>query len=124
MRRRFRSCTLAGLATVALALSIAGCGGATDSNPEVSSTTAAQGDAVTIKGFEFGPPSLTVAPGTKVTWTNEDSTNHTATANNGSFDTGTIKPSARLSATLTKPGTYTYTCQFHPFMKGTITVKG
>ena len=42
--------------------------------------------AVTIKGFAFAPPDLEVAPGTKVTWTNQDSATHTVKDSSGLFD--------------------------------------
>ena len=48
---------------------------------------------MTISGFKFAPTSVTVQPGAKVTVTNNDSTAHTATADDGnSFDTGTAGP--------------------------------
>ena len=60
-----------------------------------------------------------------MTWKNDDPTEHTATASDGSFDTGTIKGNgATAKVTLDKPGTYDYICQFHQFMKGQITVSG
>ena len=46
--------------------------------------------AVAISGFSFSPASITVAVGDTVTWTNSDAQAHTATADGGSFDTGTI----------------------------------
>jgi plastocyanin len=127
--RLFRNALVATLAAAGLAVFLVGCGGGSSS--ATTSTTAGgapngatQGGAVEIKDFSFDPGSLTVTTGTKVSWSNADSTSHTATADDGSFDTGTIKQGSKVSATLTKPGTYTYFCQFHPFMKGTITVQG
>ena len=76
-----------------------------------------------ISGYAFHPTALTVAPGTKVTFTNHDQTAHTATQQGGGFDTGTINPGAHATVTFTKAGTYTYYCQFHAFMRATITVK-
>jgi len=98
---------------------------ATRSSTTPSTSPAAAGTiAVAIKNFAFKPPALTVAPGTKVTFTNDDQTAHTATSNtSGVFDTGTIQPGKSATVTLSKPGTYTYFCQFHAFMTATITVK-
>jgi len=48
--------------------------------------------------------------------------NHTATASDGSFDTGTIAPGGSGSVTFNTPGTYSYFCAIHPDMTGTITV--
>ena len=86
-------------------------------------TAGAQGKTATvsIKNFAFNPPNITVAPGTKVTWVNNDQTAHTVTANNGAYDSGTLQPGQRYSHTY-KPGTYAYHCEIHPSMKGTVTV--
>ncbi|MDQ6778909.1 MAG: plastocyanin/azurin family copper-binding protein [Actinomycetota bacterium] len=53
-----------------------------------------------------------------------DSTEHTATANNGTtFDTGPIQPGQTKTFTFTTAGTYGYHCSLHPFMTGTVIVK-
>ncbi len=79
---------------------------------------------VQIASYAYSPASVTVKAGTKVTFVNHDSTAHTATAQGGglTFDTGSLKTGASGTVTLTKPGTYSYICLFHAFMKGTITV--
>ncbi|KJS58088.1 hypothetical protein VM95_35615 [Streptomyces rubellomurinus] len=62
-------------------------------------------------------------PGDTITVVNDDTTAHTLTASDKSFDTGTIAPGK--SATLTapaKPGSYPYICTIHQFMHGTLTV--
>ncbi|MEU8624760.1 cupredoxin domain-containing protein [Streptomyces sp. NPDC048669] len=80
---------------------------------------------MSIKDFKFRPADLTVAPGAKITVTNNDTTTHTMTATKGkAFDTGDIAPGK--SATFTAPskaGGYPYDCTIHPFMTGTLTVK-
>ena len=80
--------------------------------------------SVTIAGFAFSPATRTIAVGDKVTWTNNDGTAHTATANGGAFDTGSIAASGG-SATITfsKAGTYAYHCTIHPSMTGRIVVQ-
>jgi plastocyanin len=78
---------------------------------------------VSISDYAFHPATITVEPGTKVTFTNHDQTAHTATSNRPAFDTGTVQPGHSATVTLKKPGTYTYYCQFHAFMHGTIVVK-
>jgi plastocyanin len=47
---------------------------------------------------------------------------HTATADDGSFDTGTIDEGKLKSETFKQPGTFTYHCEIHPQMHGTIEV--
>jgi plastocyanin len=87
------------------------------------STASAQGtQAVTISGFAFNPASLTIEAGTTVTWTNQDSATHTATADDGSWDTGNLAQGASGSITFDTPGTYTYHCAIHPNMTASITV--
>lgn len=78
---------------------------------------------VQIKGFAFNPGTLSVAVGTKVTWTNDDSVAHTVTANDGSFDSGQLQPGNSFSHTFSKAGTIAYHCNNHPSMTATIIVK-
>ncbi len=134
--RTTRTCTAAVLAA---ALTGSGCGASsthTASSPstsQASSAAPAAGHApaagtttVSIANYAYGPATLTVKSGTKVTFVNHDATAHTATASGTpGFDTGTLKAGGgSATVTLVKPGTYSYICQFHPFMKGTITVTG
>jgi plastocyanin len=81
---------------------------------------ASGGNAVSIAGFAFEPVDLEVAAGTEVTWTNDDPTPHTVTADSGEFDSGTMDPGATFSVAV--DGSVTYFCEIHPTMKGTITV--
>lgn len=74
-----------------------------------------------IKGFAF-PATITVHAGQSIVWTNDDAVPHTVTETNGQWDSGDIAPGATFRLTLDKPGTYTYYCMHHPFMKGTIIV--
>lgn len=79
--------------------------------------------AVTISGYAYAPARISVAPSTRIRFTNHDQTPHTATSSHSAFDTGSIKPGRSATVVVTKPGVYTYYCQFHAFMHGTITVK-
>jgi plastocyanin len=115
----------------ATALLAAGCGGDSKANtpPRSTATTSGSasggsGDAVTIDNFKFSPATLTVTAGTRITVTNDDSTAHTATADDGnSFDTGTLDPGASRTIAVPKAGSYAYHCSIHPFMKATIVAK-
>jgi plastocyanin len=79
---------------------------------------------VTINNYTFMPGTVTVHPGDSVTWSNQDSIPHTATAVDGtSFDSGTIVPGASWSFTFKKAGAYKYHCAIHPDMQGEIDVK-
>jgi plastocyanin len=73
--------------------------------------------------WAFAPTQLTVAVGSTVVWTNTGSTQHTVTSTDGvSFDSGAIDPNGTFSFTPTAAGTYTYVCQYHTWMTGTLTV--
>lgn len=78
---------------------------------------------VTVLDFNFHPASLSVPVGTTVVWTNKDPHQHTVTqsVDNGwgsqLMDTGDT-----FSHTFTRPGTYAYDCELHPFMTGTVVV--
>jgi plastocyanin len=87
--------------------------------PAHASTT-----TVTINNYTFVPATVTVHPGDTVTWTNQDSIPHTATALDGkSFDSGAIDPGASWSFVFPKAGNYNYRCSIHPDMRGMVTVK-
>jgi plastocyanin len=61
----------------------------------------------------FSPQTINVPPGTTVRWVNYGHHDHTVTANDGSWDSGDIKPGASYSATFKQPGTYYYYCRHH-----------
>jgi plastocyanin len=83
---------------------------------------AAGANSVSIHDFAFGPQSLTIHVGDRVTWFNQGPSGHSATANNGSFNTGVLAKGASGSFTFTTPGTFSYHCTPHPFMKASVTV--
>ena len=95
------------------------------SHPKIhraAAVSAAASTGVTIKNFAFSPSGSSVHVGDTITWTNQDIAPHTATAKDGSFDTGTINKNKSGSHTFTKAGTFPYICSIHPSMKGTVTV--
>ncbi len=79
-------------------------------------------EQVKMASFAFAPLSITVKVGTTVTWTNQDASPHTVTADDGSFDSGSLAQGATFSQTFTKAGTFPYHCTFHSTMHGTVTV--
>jgi len=123
----------------------AGCGGGDDSSPastsESADTTTEAGDdsgasgnapapsgdavrsaEVEIEDFAYHPDPVTVEEGGKVIWKNRDSAPHTATAVDGSFDTGTIEEGKLKSESFKQPGAFEYICSIHPQMHGTVEV--
>jgi plastocyanin len=131
------------LASVLLTLSLAlsACGGGDDSATEAGSTAetttgsseqsgsapapsgeAQRAEKVEIVEFTYQPDPVTVQVGGKVIWQNEDTAPHTATADDGSFDTGTLERGKLKSETFKQAGTFTYFCEIHPTMHGSVEV--
>jgi plastocyanin len=98
-------------------------GGAYGGGSPTTTAAAAAGNAVSIANFAFSPASITVKVGDQVTWTNNDSTTHTVTADDNSFSSGDLAPGATFSFTFTKAGTFPYHCSIHTSMKGTVVVQ-
>ena len=126
-------------ALLALALAFSACGGGDDDNstesvsaPDTtsessSSAAAPSGEAqrsekVEIVEFTYDPDPVVVQTGGKVIWLNEDTAPHTATADDGSFDTGTLERGKLKSESFKQAGTFTYFCEIHPTMHGTVEV--
>jgi plastocyanin len=91
-------------------------------NAPAPSGDAVRSAKVDIAEFTYQPDPVTIEEGGKVIWINRDSAPHTATADDGSFDTGTLEEGKLKSETFKEPGTYTYHCQIHPGMHGTVEV--
>ena len=93
----------------------------TESEPAPSGE-ASKSEKVDIVEFTYQPDPVVVQVGGKVIWQNQDTAPHTATADDGSFDTGTIEKGKIGSETFKEAGTYTYFCEIHPTMHGTVEV--
>ncbi|MBI4260935.1 MAG: cupredoxin family copper-binding protein [Actinobacteria bacterium] len=78
--------------------------------------------AVAIEGFAFSPKELAIEVGTEVRWTNADPTEHTVTAEDGSFGSGPLGAGETYATTFDAVGTFAYLCAIHPQMRGTIEV--
>jgi plastocyanin len=80
--------------------------------------------AASIENFSFTPATLTVAAGTKVTWTNRDDIPHTVTsaAPPKLFHSGALDTGDSFNFTFDAPGAYKYFCALHPHMQGTVVV--
>jgi plastocyanin len=109
-----------------------GCGnGSSRDSPEPTSPPAERPAVkpeprqVFIDNFTYDPPTLTVAPGTRVTWVNRDDVPHTVTSAEKprTFDSGALDTDMRFSHTFTTSGTYEYFCAVHPKMTARIIVK-
>jgi plastocyanin len=119
-------------AVLAVALAVAGCGGggnssssASTSTPAASSSSSGGGVQIKMQNIAFSPNATTIKVGQKVTWTNDDSTNHNVTAQSGaSFKSNDFGNGGTFSFTPTKAGTIKYVCTIHPGMTATLTVTG
>lgn len=72
----------------------------------------------------YSPVNVTVVVGVNntVTWVNEDAMPHTVTAFDGSFDSGNLDQGQSFTHTFEKTGIYSYTCIYHHWMHGMVTV--
>lgn len=83
---------------------------------------------VQMVGTTFQPADITIAAGTTVVWTNTSDLPHTVTADDGSFDSGTVNPGETFEHTFETAGSVPYHCEFHgdvggQGMSGTVTVQ-
>lgn len=94
-------------------------------DPTVGTKGASAHVTVAIRGYAFEPSNVRVESGATITFVNDDVVAHTATAPDGSFDTGTIKPgnSATVHVPADASGTIGYVCEIHQFMQGTLEVR-
>jgi plastocyanin len=95
---------------------------APETNAPAPSGEAVRSAKVEMVDFSFEPPNVTIQVGGKVIWKNEGEAPHTATADDGSFDTGTVQPGKLQSENFKAAGTFSYICEIHPDMKGTVEV--
>jgi len=130
-------------ALIASALAFSACGSSDDSSTDATSAETAPAETTTeaetgsspapsgeaqrsekvkIVEFTYQPDPVVVQAGGKVIWQNQDTAPHTATADDGSFDTGTIEKGKIGSETFKEAGTFTYFCEIHPTMHGTVEV--
>ena len=114
-----------------VALAAAGCGGNDDDGGSSSGSTSAPaaassgGDvAIKMQNIAFDPKAVTVKVGQKITWTNDDTTDHNVTADSGAdFKSDNFGKGATFEFTPDKAGTIKYECTIHPGMTATITVQ-
>lgn len=139
MSRGYRLPMTAVVVIGAIMLIATACGSGSTSTPAPSTTATASGGgataAVAITNFAFTPQKITVKVGTTVTWTNNDSVQHTVTSasdlttsatNTSLFDSGLFGQGQTFSYKFTKAGTYFYVCTIHrslPAMHGEVIVQ-
>ena len=78
---------------------------------------------INIAKFAFGPKEITIAPGTKIVWTNRDETPHTVTSNDKSFASKGLDTDDKFEHAFPSEGDFSYICTVHPFMTGVVLVR-
>lgn len=91
--------------------------------PAMGSPAAEEGCEIEIEDFAFVPQAAKISVGDTVTWENYDEAPHTATGDNGEFDSGNLATDQTFSHTFDTAGTFTYHCNVHPNMTGSIVVE-
>ena len=117
-------------ALIGIGLGMWGCGGSGYSTgsgspnsptPATSSSGVVTINVVAINGAQsFSPNPATLPSGQMVVWHNVDSVTHRVVLNNGSLDTGDLRPGASSQAMSISGGGGGYHCSIHPSMVGTI----
>ncbi len=77
---------------------------------------------INIQNFAYVPAGMHINVGDMVTWTNQDGVIHTATSDNGVWNSGNLSQGQSYSFTFANTGTYPYHCAIHTFMVDTIFV--
>ncbi len=134
-----------GATVTALAVGAAGCGSddnsdSTSAAPAATSSAAAAAPAaaltpvkdgavqVAYRGYAIDPADIVVKAGTKIVWTNYDTSTHNVIVKEGApevYKSADFGKGKSDTFTPTKPGVYNYLCTFHPAsMQGKITVEG
>ncbi|HEV8272334.1 MAG TPA: cupredoxin domain-containing protein [Chitinophagaceae bacterium] len=75
---------------------------------------------ISIQNSAFTPAEVTVMVGGSILWINNDNTVHTVTADDGSFDSGDLQPSASVGFTFNTVGPHPYHCKYHREMTGIV----
>jgi plastocyanin len=104
-------------------------------NPTITTTTIipvhSQGDSVYIvpqaadpnNDQSFVPKFISIPIQSIVTWTNDDSIQHTVTSDEeGLFDSGPLSPGDTIDNAFDTPGEFGYHCSIHPWMTGRVMV--
>jgi plastocyanin len=105
-------------------ISVRGKDGVVPETQAAAQEVPADATIVRIADLTFDPAQITIATGTTVSWSNEDSVPHTVTSTDGAFDSGIFDPGADFTWTFAQPGSFPYACQIHPLMQGTVIVAG
>lgn len=87
-------------------------------------TESSSANQISIENFAFSPATVTIKKGTTITWTNNDSADHTITKSDSKNGPNSppLAKGQTYSFTFKDAGIFSYVCSLHPNMTGTITV--
>lgn len=93
-------------------------------NNVITSINIAKGSAAEQVKQYYNPNPAEISDNSKITWINNDITIHTATASDGSFDTGLIQAGSSGSAIVKGEGNVPYGCTIHRWMRASLNIVG
>jgi plastocyanin len=70
----------------------------------------------------YVPPAVTIRVGDTLTWVDRDTGDHSATSDDGKFDTGVLSPNQSRSIKFTTSGTFPYSDIIESDMSGVVRV--
>lgn len=114
----FAACVAAGSLAGCFSERVAG----TEPPPAGNLCEGTPANVVQIRNFAFVQKSLTVSPGTTVTFVNCDQETHTSTSDTNVWDSGGITPGTSYQRTFSASGSFPFHCTPHPSMKATVVV--
>ena len=88
-----------------------------------TSTPASETVSVRIDGMRFDPENIAVKPGTTITWVHGSQMPHTISGNADGISSGTLYKGKNYSHTFNATGRYSYVCDLHPSMTGSVVVE-
>lgn len=92
-------------------------------SPQVESISIAPRGADPKNDETFVPPHISLTVESTISWTNDDSIEHTVTSDEeGLFDSGPISPGDSFDNIFDIPGKFDYHCSIHPFMTSTVVI--
>jgi len=76
---------------------------------------------IVMGNMTYGKIAGDIKVGDTIVWVNRDTVIHSATARDHSFDIR-ANPNQTVKMTVSKAGTFPFTCIYHSMMRGTLTV--
>ena len=113
------------IVAVCAVLGLAACGddsSSTSTSADLSPAVPVSAATVKITSTGFDPDAVNVPAGKAVTFTNGDDQDHRVTADDSSFDTGTLRPGESTVVLFNDPGTVKYKDTLDPSHTGQVQV--